>query len=52
MPGINVPYYDNNYIQARCISNEFTTDVTAGNFEYDEIVKVDGENVTISLEKA
>jgi isoleucyl-tRNA synthetase len=34
------------------LATEFTTDVEAGNFEYDEIVKVDGENVTISLEKA
>ncbi len=34
------------------LATEFTTDVSAGNFEYDEIVKIDGENVTISLEKA
>ena len=31
---------------------DFTTDVSAENYAYDEIVKVDGENVTISLEKA
>ena len=34
------------------LATDFTTDVTAGNYAYDEIVKVDGENVTISLEKA
>ena len=34
------------------LASEFTTDVEAGNFEYDEIVKIDGDNVTISLEKA
>ena len=33
------------------LATDFTTDVTAGNYAYDEIVKVDGENVTISLEK-
>jgi hypothetical protein len=39
-------------IKNEVLAIEFTTDVAAGNFEYDEIVKVDGENVTISLEKA
>ena len=34
------------------LATEFTTDVTAGNYAYDEIVKIEGENVTISLEKA
>ena len=34
------------------LATEFTTDVTAENYAYDEIVKIDGENVTISLEKA
>lgn len=48
-------YVSENYKQMiadEVLATEFTTDVTAGNFEYDEIVKVDDENVTISLEKA
>ncbi|MBQ6486659.1 isoleucine--tRNA ligase [Candidatus Saccharibacteria bacterium] len=39
-------------IKNEVLAVEFTTDVTAGNFEYDEIVKIEDENVTISLEKA
>ena len=34
------------------LATEFNTDASAENYAYDEIVKVDGENVTISLEKA
>lgn len=34
------------------LATDFTTDVEAGNYAYDEIVKIDDENVTISLEKA
>ena len=48
-------YVSDNYKQMitdEVLATEFSTDVEAGNFEYDEIVKVDGENITISLEKA
>ena len=34
------------------LATDFTTDASAENYEYDEIVKIDGDNVTISLEKA
>ena len=34
------------------LATEFTTDASAENYAYDEIVKVEGDNVTISLEKA
>lgn len=34
------------------LATEFTTDASAENYKYDEIVKIDGDNVTISLEKA
>ena len=33
------------------LATEFSTDVTAGNYAYDEIVNIEGDNVTISLEK-
>ena len=33
------------------LATEFSTDVSAGNYEYDEIVKINDENITISLEK-
>lgn len=39
-------------ISNEVLATEFTTDVAAGDFKYDEIVKIDGDNVTISLEKA
>ena len=34
------------------LATEFSTDASAENYEYDEIVKIDGDNITISLEKA
>ncbi|MBQ2638467.1 isoleucine--tRNA ligase [Candidatus Saccharibacteria bacterium] len=39
-------------ISNEVLAVEFSTDVSAGNYEYDEIVKINGENITISLEKA
>ena len=39
-------------IAGEVLAVEFTTDASAENYSYDEIVKIDGENVTISLEKA
>lgn len=39
-------------IMNEVLAEEFTTDASAGNFEYDEIVKIGDDNITISLEKA
>lgn len=39
-------------IKQEVLAVEFNTDASAENYVYDEIVKIDGENVTISLEKA
>ena len=39
-------------IMNEVLATEFSTDASAKNYQYDEIVKIDGENVTISLEKA
>ncbi|MDO4967403.1 MAG: isoleucine--tRNA ligase [Candidatus Saccharibacteria bacterium] len=39
-------------ISNEVLAVEFSTDVSAGNYEYDEIVKIGEENITISLEKA
>ncbi len=38
-------------ISDEVLATEFSTDVTAGNYAYDEIVNIEGDNVTISLEK-
>ena len=38
-------------ISDEVLATEFSTDVTAGNYAYDEIVSIEGDNVTISLEK-
>lgn len=39
-------------IRQEVLAVEFNTDASAENYAYDEIVKIDGENVTISLERA
>ena len=39
-------------IMNEVLAEEFTTDASAENFEYDEIVKIGDDNITISLEKA
>ena len=44
-----VPKQHLEMLKNEVLAVEFSND---GNYEYDEIVKVDGENVTISLEKA
>jgi isoleucyl-tRNA synthetase len=39
-------------VKNEVLAIDFTTSVDAKNYAYDEIVEIDGENVTISLEKA
>ncbi len=39
-------------VKNEVLATDFTTSVDAKNYAYDEIVEIDGENVTISLEKA
>ena len=39
-------------IAGEVLATDFTTDASAKNYEYDEIVKINDENITISLEKA
>jgi isoleucyl-tRNA synthetase len=46
---VDVPKAHVETLKNEVLATEFSTD---GNYEYDEIVKVEGKNVTISLEKA
>ena len=44
-----VPKQHLEMLKNEVLATEFSEDA---NYDYDEIVKIDGENVTISLEKA